>query len=99
MYEGDRSRKTTLVDFGFRLPSALDNRPLKFAEFESKINQMLFVSATPSVYEKEHSQQTAEQIIRPTGLLDPEISVPFMGRLMICLPRSEEPQRQAIRFL
>ena len=75
MYEGDRSRKTTLVDFGFRLPSALDNRPLKFAEFESKINQLLFVSATPSVYEKEHSQQTVEQIIRPTGLLDPEISV------------------------
>ena len=82
MYEGDRSRKTTLVDFGFRLPSALDNRPLKFAEFESKINQMLFVSATPSVYEKEHSEQTAEQIIRPTGLLDPEISVrPIHGQI------------------
>ena len=82
MYEGDRSRKTTLVDFGFRLPSALDNRPLKFAEFESKINQMLFVSATPSVYEKEHSQQPAEQIIRPTGLLDPEISVrPIHGQI------------------
>lgn len=82
MYEGDRSRKTTLVDFGFRLPSALDNRPLKFAEFESKINQMLFVSATPSVYEKEHSQQTVEQIIRPTGLLDPEISVrPIAGQI------------------
>ena len=82
MYEGDRSRKTTLVDFGFRLPSALDNRPLKFAEFESKINQMLFVSATPSVYEKEHSQQTAEQIIRPTGLLDPKISVrPIHGQI------------------
>ena len=82
MYEGDRSRKTTLVDFGFRLPSALDNRPLKFAEFESKINQLLFVSATPSVYEKEHSQQTVEQIIRPTGLLDPEISVrPIVGQI------------------
>lgn len=82
MYEGDRSRKTTLVDFGFRLPSALDNRPLKFAEFESKINQLLFVSATPSVYEKEHSRQTAEQIIRPTGLLDPEISVrPIHGQI------------------
>ena len=82
MYEGDRSRKTTLVDFGFRLPSALDNRPLKFAEFESKINQLLFVSATPSVYEKEHSQQTVEQIIRPTGLLDPEISVrPSAGQI------------------
>ena len=82
MYEGDRSRKTTLVDFGFRLPSALDNRPLKFAEFESKINQLLFVSAKPSVYEKEHSQQTVEQIIRPTGLLDPEISVrPIAGQI------------------
>ncbi|MCI7656842.1 excinuclease ABC subunit UvrB [Anaerotignum sp.] len=82
MYEGDRSRKTTLVDFGFRLPSALDNRPLKFTEFESKINQLMFVSATPSVYEKEHSQQTVEQIIRPTGLLDPEISVrPIAGQI------------------
>ena len=82
MYEGDRSRKTTLVDFGFRLPSALDNRPLKFVEFEQKINQLLFVSATPSVYEKEHSEQIAEQIIRPTGLLDPEISVrPIEGQI------------------
>lgn len=82
MYEGDRSRKSTLVDFGFRLPSALDNRPLKFAEFETKINQLLFVSATPSVYEKEHSEQIAEQIIRPTGLLDPEISVrPIEGQI------------------
>ncbi len=82
MYEGDRSRKNTLVDYGLRLPSALDNRPLKFAEFESKINQLLFVSATPSVYEKEHSEQTAEQIIRPTGLLDPEISVrPIHGQI------------------
>lgn len=82
MYEGDRSRKTTLVDFGFRLPSALDNRPLRFPEFESKINQLLFVSATPSVYEKEHSEQIAEQIIRPTGLLDPEITVrPIEGQI------------------
>ena len=82
MYEGDRSRKTTLVDFGFRLPSALDNRPLKFAEFESKINQLLFVSATPSVYEKDHQEAMAEQIIRPTGLLDPEISVrPIHGQI------------------
>ncbi len=82
MYEGDRSRKTTLVDFGFRLPSALDNRPLRFVEFEQKINQLLFVSATPSVYEKEHSEQIAEQIIRPTGLLDPEISVrPIEGQI------------------
>ena len=82
MYEGDKSRKTTLVEYGFRLPSALDNRPLKFTEFESKINQMLFVSATPSVYEKEHAQQTAEQIIRPTGLLDPEVAIrPIEGQI------------------
>ena len=75
MYEGDRSRKKTLVEYGFRLPSAMDNRPLKFEEFEQKINQMLFVSATPNKYEKEHSENTVEQIIRPTGLLDPEINV------------------------
>lgn len=82
MYEGDRSRKTTLVNYGFRLPSALDNRPLKFNEFESKINQMLFVSATPSKYETEHSEQTVEQVIRPTGLLDPEITVkPIQGQI------------------
>ncbi len=82
MYEGDRSRKTTLVNFGFRLPSALDNRPLKFHEFEAKIKQMVFVSATPSVYEKEHSEQTVEQIIRPTGLLDPEIFIkPVKGQI------------------
>ncbi|MCL2217093.1 MAG: excinuclease ABC subunit UvrB [Defluviitaleaceae bacterium] len=82
MYEGDRSRKTTLVEYGFRLPSALDNRPLKFAEFETKIPQMLFVSATPAKYEQEHSQFQVEQIIRPTGLLDPEISVrPVRGQV------------------
>lgn len=75
MYAGDQSRKSTLVEFGFRLPSAKDNRPLNFDEFESKINQMLFVSATPSVYEEEHELLRTEQIIRPTGLLDPEISV------------------------
>lgn len=75
MYAGDQSRKSTLVEFGFRLPSAKDNRPLNFGEFESKINQMLFVSATPSVYEEEHELFRTEQIIRPTGLLDPEISV------------------------
>lgn len=73
MYEGDKARKTNLVNYGFRLPSALDNRPLKFIEFEEKINQMLFVSATPSKYENEHTENTASQIIRPTGLLDPEI--------------------------
>ena len=71
MYAGDRSRKTTLVDYGFRLPSALVNRPLNFEEFEGKIDQMLFVSATPNKYENEHELLRAEQIIRPTGLLDP----------------------------
>lgn len=82
MFTGDRSRKTTLVDYGFRLPSALDNRPLCFAEFEQHIDQMLFVSATPSVYEKDHELLRTEQIIRPTGLLDPEISVrPVEGQI------------------
>lgn len=82
MYAGDRSRKQTLVDYGFRLPSALDNRPLNFEEFESKIDQMLFVSATPNVYESEHELLRVEQIIRPTGLLDPEISVrPVEGQI------------------
>lgn len=82
MYAGDRSRKQTLVDYGFRLLSALDNRPLNFEEFESKIDQMLFVSATPNVYENEHELLRVEQIIRPTGLLDPEISVrPVEGQI------------------
>ena len=82
MYAGDRLRKQTLVDYGFRLPSALDNRPLNFEEFESKIDQMLFVSATPNVYENEHELLRVEQIIRPTGLLDPEISVrPVEGQI------------------
>ena len=82
MYAGDQSRKTTLVDYGFRLPSAKDNRPLNFTEFESKIDQMLFVSATPSVYEKEHELLRTEQIIRPTGLLDPEVVVrPVEGQI------------------
>lgn len=75
MYNGDRARKTTLVDYGFRLPSALDNRPLKFDEFEKIINQVVFLSATPGPYEAEHSQNVIEQIIRPTGLLDPPIFV------------------------
>ena len=82
MYAGDRSRKSTLVEFGFRLPSALDNRPLNFSEFESKIDQMMFVSATPNVYERDHELLRVEQIIRPTGLLDPEISVrPVEGQI------------------
>ena len=82
MYAGDQSRKTTLVDYGFRLPSAKDNRPLNFDEFESHISQMLFVSATPNVYEGEHELLRAEQVIRPTGLLDPEISVrPVEGQI------------------
>lgn len=82
MFAGDRSRKTTLVEYGFRLPSALDNRPLCFEEFESKIDQMMFVSATPSVYEEEHEMLRTEQIIRPTGLLDPEVFVrPVEGQI------------------
>ena len=75
MYNGDQARKTSLVDYGFRLPSAKDNRPLNFTEFEGKIDQMMFVSATPSVYEEEHELLRAEQVIRPTGLLDPEVEV------------------------
>lgn len=82
MFAGDRSRKNTLVDFGFRLPSALDNRPLNFEEFEQHIDQLLFVSATPSKYEEEHELLRTEQIIRPTGLLDPEVSVrPVEGQI------------------
>ncbi len=82
MYAGDQSRKSTLVDYGFRLPSAKDNRPLNFEEFESKIDQLLFVSATPNVYEKEHELLRVEQIIRPTGLLDPQIDVrPVEGQI------------------
>lgn len=82
MFAGDRSRKNTLVDYGFRLPSALDNRPLNFTEFEENIDQLLFVSATPSTYEEEHELLRTEQIIRPTGLLDPEISVrPVEGQI------------------
>ena len=82
MYAGDRARKTTLVDYGFRLPSALDNRPLNFEEFESEISQILFVSATPSQYESDHELLRVEQVIRPTGLLDPEIFVrPVKGQI------------------
>ncbi len=82
MYAGDQARKTSLVDYGFRLPSAKDNRPLNFEEFESKIDQMLFVSATPGDYEREHELLYAEQVIRPTGLLDPEVSIhPVEGQI------------------
>ena len=82
MYAGDQSRKTTLVDYGFRLPSAKDNRPLNFSEFESKIDQMMFVSATPGPYEADHEMLRAEQIIRPTGLLDPKVEVrPVEGQI------------------
>ena len=82
MYHGDQSRKTTLVDYGFRLPSAKDNRPLNFEEFESKISQVMFVSATPGAYEEEHELLRAEQVIRPTGLLDPEVEVrPVEGQI------------------
>ncbi|MDU5273118.1 MAG: excinuclease ABC subunit UvrB [Finegoldia magna] len=82
MYEGDRSRKTSLVDYGFRLPSALDNRPLKFSEFESMMNQVIYVSATPGKYEKAKTNEVVEQVIRPTGLLDPKIEVrPTKGQI------------------
>ena len=82
MYAGDQSRKTTLVDYGFRLPSAKSNRPLNFEEFESHINQMMFVSATPSEYEETHELMRTEQILRPTGLLDPEVIVrPVAGQV------------------
>jgi excinuclease ABC subunit B len=82
MYHGDRSRKTTLVDYGFRLPSALDNRPLTFSEFEERVNQVIFTSATPGPYEERKSQRVVEQVIRPTGLIDPEVSVlPVKGQI------------------
>ncbi len=82
MYFGDRSRKETLVEYGFRLPSALDNRPLTFAEFEQHMNQVVFVSATPGPYEREHSEKTVEQVIRPTGLVDPKVIVrPVKGQI------------------
>ena len=99
MYAGDRARKTTLVDYGFRLPSALDNRPLNFSEFESKIDQILFVSATPAEYEEEHEMLRAEQVIRPTGLLDPEVEVrPIEGQIddLIGEIRKETAQRNKV---
>jgi excinuclease ABC subunit B len=82
MYAGDKSRKDTLIEFGFRLPSAADNRPLRFEEFDARIRQVIFISATPGPYERQHSEQTAEQIIRPTGLIDPEIAIrPTKGQI------------------
>ncbi|WP_373897544.1 excinuclease ABC subunit UvrB [Haloimpatiens sp. FM7315] len=100
MYGGDRSRKESLVQYGFRLPSAFDNRPLKFQEFEKKINQLVFVSATPSDYEKNHSKNTAEQIIRPTGLLDPEIVIrPIKGQIDDLYSKIKETVDKGFRVL
>ena len=104
MYNGDRARKTVLVDYGFRLPSALDNRPLKFSEFEALINQVVFVSATPGEYEMNHSSQKVEQLIRPTGLLDPQIFVkPISGQIddlqHEILVRIEKKQRVLVTTL
>ena len=104
MYAGDRSRKENLVNFGFRLPSALDNRPLRFDEFEQKTGQTIYVSATPGAYEREHSQQIVEQIIRPTGLVDPEIEVrPVQNQIDDLLDeiriRTEKDQRVLVTTL
>lgn len=104
MYAGDRSRKENLVNFGFRLPSALDNRPLRFEEFEQKTGQTIYVSATPGKYEKEHAQQVVEQIIRPTGLVDPEVEVrPVQGQIDDLLEeiriRTEKNQRVLVTTL
>lgn len=100
MYNGDRSRKESLVAYGFRLPSAFDNRPLMFDEFEKRMGQTIFVSATPSVYEAQHSQNTAEQIIRPTGLVDPEIAVrPVEGQIEDLLAEIRENNRLGERTL
>ncbi len=104
MYNGDRSRKESLVEYGFRLPSAFDNRPLKFNEFEERVNQVVYVSATPAAYEREHSTQIVEQIIRPTGLIDPEIIVrPVKGQIDDLIGeiniRSEKKQRVLVTTL
>lgn len=100
MYAGDRSRKESLVEYGFRLPSAYDNRPLKFAEFEDKLNQVLFVSATPADYELSHSTNIAEQIIRPTGLLDPEIIIkPIKGQIDDLYASIKETINRGFRIL
>lgn len=104
MYNGDRSRKESLVEYGFRLPSAFDNRPLKFNEFEERVNQVVYVSATPAAYEREHSTQIVEQIIRPTGLIDPEIIVrPVKGQIDDLIGeiniRAEKKQRVLVTTL
>lgn len=100
MYHGDRNRKTTLVEYGFRLPSALDNRPLNFDEFEARLNQVLFVSATPAIYEKEHETLRVEQVIRPTGLLDPEVEVmPVMGQVDDLLGRCRKAVEEGGKVL
>ena len=100
MYRGDRSRKETLVNYGFRLPSALDNRPLRFDEVEARVNQVIFVSATPGPYEMENSAQIVEQIIRPTGLIDPEISIhPVKGQIDHLIDRIKERVKRKQRVL
>lgn len=100
MYRGDRSRKETLVEYGFRLPSALDNRPLKFEEFKAKIQQGIYVSATPGPYELEISESLAEQIIRPTGLMDPDIIVcPAVNQVDDLLGRIRERVERNERVL
>lgn len=101
MYNGDRARKESLVKYGFRLPSAFDNRPLKFNEFEDRINQVIFVSATPAEYEKEHSKENVvEQIIRPTGLLDPKIEVrPVMNQIDDLIEQIRERVEKKERIL
>jgi excinuclease ABC subunit B len=100
MYHGDISRKKTLVEFGFRLPSALDNRPLNFDEYEDHINQVVYVSATPGPFELQHSRQVVEQVIRPTGLLDPTVEVlPTRGQIDDLLSRIKERVEQAERVL
>lgn len=100
MYSGDRSRKQTLIDYGFRLPSAFDNRPMKFEEFEHKVSQVIYVSATPSEYERKHSTQIVEQIIRPTGLVDPEIIVkPVKGQIDDLIGEINEQVKNKYRVL
>ena len=100
MYRGDRSRKTTLVEYGFRLPSALDNRPLRFDEVEARVNQVVFVSATPGPYELENSAQIVEQIIRPTGLVDPKITIhPVRGQVDHLIGRIKERVKRQQRIL